>query len=136
MSHPERHAIGQLVFLLTLFLHSGPLFPAAIVAATKLLPAEYHVSAIGFAAAFGGGGAAVFPFVVGVIAQAKGVGVLQPIAVAILSFILLVWSALPGGLRRGGLEQARDRREGVGHELRRLYGWFRSQAVAGWKPDS
>lgn len=119
-----------------MFLQSGPLFPAAIVAATKLLPVDYHVSAIGFAAAFGGGGAAVFPFVVGVIAQAKGVDVLQPIAVAILSFISLVWLALPGGLRRGGLEQARDRREGVGHELRRLCGWFKSQAAAGRKPDS
>lgn len=34
----------------------GPLFPAAIVVATKLLPQRLHVSAIGFAAAFGGGG--------------------------------------------------------------------------------
>ncbi|EFQ89955.1 hypothetical protein PTT_13604 [Pyrenophora teres f. teres 0-1] len=51
----------------------GPLFPAAIVAATKLLPRHLHVSAIGFAAAFGGSGAAIFPFAVGAIAQAKGV---------------------------------------------------------------
>jgi fucose permease len=37
----------------------GPLFPAAIVAATKLLPKHLHVSSIGFAAALGGAGAAV-----------------------------------------------------------------------------
>ena len=65
----------------------GPLFPAAVVVATKLLPQRLHVSAIGFAAAFGGGGAAVFPFAVGAIASAKGVQVLQPIALALLVMI-------------------------------------------------
>lgn len=38
----------------------GPMFPAAIVVATKLLPRRLHVSAIGFAAAFGGGGMSFF----------------------------------------------------------------------------
>ena len=37
----------------------GPMFPAGVVAATKLLPQELHVAAIGFSAAVGGGGAAV-----------------------------------------------------------------------------
>lgn len=37
----------------------GPLFPSAIIMATKLLPTELHVAAIGFSAAFGGIGAAV-----------------------------------------------------------------------------
>lgn len=37
----------------------GPLFPSAVVVATKLLPRELHVAAIGFASAVGGGGAAV-----------------------------------------------------------------------------
>jgi fucose permease len=73
----------------------GPLFPAAIVAATKLLPKYLHVSAIGFAAAFGGGGAAVLPFVVGAIAQSKGVEVLQPIILAFLVVLLVLWLCLP-----------------------------------------
>lgn len=107
----------------------GPLFPAAIVAATKLLPPEYHVSAIGFAAAFGGGGAAVFPFAIGAIAQAKGVEVLQPIIVAVLAFVSLIWLSLPGGLRRGGLEQAREKHEPVGHEFRRLFSWLKSKSI-------
>jgi fucose permease len=53
------------------------------------------VSAIGFAAALGGGGAAIFPFAVGAIAQAKGVQVLQPIVLALLVAILGVWLLLP-----------------------------------------
>ncbi|KAK4190319.1 major facilitator superfamily domain-containing protein [Podospora australis] len=98
----------------------GPLFPAAIVAATKLLPSDYHVSAIGFAAAFGGGGAALFPFAVGAIAQSKGVEVLQPFCLAMLIFILLMWWMLPGGHSRGGLERARENGEKVGDGFRRV----------------
>ena len=89
----------------------APLFPAAIVVATKLLPPRLHVSAIGFAAAFGGGGAALFPFAVGAIAQVKGVQVLQPIVLAFLAMILALWSLLPGGFRKKGLEEAREARE-------------------------
>ena len=37
----------------------GPMFPAGVVAATKLLPRELHVASLGFSAAIGGGGAAV-----------------------------------------------------------------------------
>ncbi|KAI1757914.1 major facilitator superfamily domain-containing protein [Xylaria castorea] len=73
----------------------GPLFPAVIVVMSKLLPRQHHVSAIGFAAALGGSGAAVLPFAVGAIAQAKGVQVLQPIILALLAAILLVWCGLP-----------------------------------------
>jgi len=73
----------------------GPMFPAAMVACTKLLPKHLHVSSIGFAAAFGGSGGAIFPFAVGAIAQAKGVQVLQPIIVALLAVIWLLWMALP-----------------------------------------
>ena len=88
----------------------GPLFPAAIVVATKLLPRHLHVSAIGFDAAFGGGGAAVFPFAVGAIAQAKGVQVLQPIALALLAAITAIWFILPGGfgLKKRGLDDGTE----------------------------
>ncbi|KAI0595775.1 tRNA wybutosine-synthesizing protein [Biscogniauxia sp. FL1348] len=99
----------------------GPLFPAAIVAATKLLPSDNHVSAIGFAAAFGGGGAAVFPFAIGAIAESRGVWVLQPIILAILTFIFLVWLCLPGGLRPGGLEHARGTNEKIGHQVLTIF---------------
>jgi fucose permease len=73
----------------------GPLFPAVVVAATKVLPAYLHVSAIGFAAAFSGGGAAILPFAVGSLAQAKGVGVLQPIILAVLVILLILWFCFP-----------------------------------------
>ena len=82
-----------MVALLGFFL--APMFPAAVVAETKLLPKRLHVAAVGFAAAFGASGACVFPFAVGAIAQAKGVGVLQPIVLALLAVLLGVWWLIP-----------------------------------------
>ncbi|KAI9930245.1 hypothetical protein ASPWEDRAFT_101477 [Aspergillus wentii DTO 134E9] len=73
----------------------GPLFPAVVVVTTKLLPPRLHVSSIGFAAAFGGAGAAILPFLVGAIAQAKGVAVLQPFILVLLGAIFLLWLGLP-----------------------------------------
>lgn len=120
--------VASAIFVSFLGFFLGPLFPAAIVAATKLLPPGYHVSAIGFAAAFGGGGAAIFPFAVGAIAQKKGVTVLQPIVLAILVFILLMWWLLPGGLKPGGLERARENKEKVGDEVRKGLRWLKAKA--------
>ncbi|KGO68313.1 Major facilitator superfamily domain, general substrate transporter [Penicillium italicum] len=73
----------------------GPLFPGAVVMVTKLLPRHLHVTSIGFIAAFGGSGAAILPFAVGVLAQAKGVKVLQPFIIALSGAILITWLGLP-----------------------------------------
>lgn len=90
---PQFYVSAVAVALQGFFL--GPLFPAVVVAATKSLPRHLHVGAIGFAAAFGGGGAAILPFAVGAIAQSKGVGVLQPMVMAFLGVLLVLWLALP-----------------------------------------
>ena len=83
----------------------GPMFPTAIVLVTKLLPRSLHVGTIGFATAFGGSGGAVFPFVVGAVAQAKGVKTLQPIIVALLILIAGLWCFLP---RNGKGQRGQD----------------------------
>jgi fucose permease len=90
---PQFHVSAVAVALQGFFL--GPMFPAAVVAATKILPAYLHVSAIGFAAAFGGGGAAVLPFAIGALAQTKGVAILQPVILAILALLVVLWMCLP-----------------------------------------
>ncbi|KAK4574556.1 hypothetical protein LTR86_001397 [Recurvomyces mirabilis] len=90
---PQFYVSAVAVSLQGFFL--GPMFPAAMVACTKLLPKHLHVSGIGFAAAFGGSGGAIFPFAVGAIAQAKGVQVLQPVIVALLAVIWMLWMGLP-----------------------------------------
>ncbi|PVH99241.1 MFS general substrate transporter [Periconia macrospinosa] len=90
---PSFHISAIFVAIQGFFL--GPLFPAVIVVATKLLPSHLHVSAIGFASACGGGGAAILPFGIGALAQARGVSILQPIILAILVVLALLWLCLP-----------------------------------------
>lgn len=120
------HFIAAIIFIILLGFFLGPLFPAAIVTATKLLPPSYHISAIGFAAAFGGGGAAFIPFVVGAIAQSKGVQVLQPFVLALMIFILICWSIMPGGYSRGSLDRARGQELAVGFDIQECRTWFQS----------
>ncbi|KAI2241347.1 hypothetical protein LOZ13_002757 [Ophidiomyces ophidiicola] len=90
---PQFYVSAVMVSFLGFFL--GPLFPIAIVAATKLLPKHMHVSAIGFAAAIGSSGSTAFPFAVGAIAQEKGVQILQPFILAVLVACLGIWLFLP-----------------------------------------
>ncbi|CAG7957063.1 unnamed protein product [Penicillium salamii] len=95
---PNFYAAAIAVSLQGFFL--GPLFPGVVVVTTKLLPKHLHVSAIGFAAAFGGAGAAVLPFIVGVLAEARGVQVLMPFIIALSGAILILWNLLPKMPRR------------------------------------
>ncbi|KAI4916241.1 hypothetical protein J4E85_010330 [Alternaria conjuncta] len=90
---PSFHVSAIFVALQGFFL--GPLFPAVIVAATKALPPHLHISAIGFAAAIGVGGGAALPFAIGSLAQTKGLGVLQPIILAVLAALLVLWLCFP-----------------------------------------
>ena len=73
----------------------GPMFPGAVMVTAKLLPKRIHVSAIGFAMSIGGTGGTVFPFIIGAIAGSKGVGVLQPIVLALVVVVLGVWLSFP-----------------------------------------
>jgi fucose permease len=69
----------------------GPLFGTIVVVAIKKLPKRLHISGVGFAAAIGGAGAAIFPFINGVISDTYGPKVLGPLVVSLLSTLLIVW---------------------------------------------
>lgn len=116
--------IGAMVFVSCLGFFLGPLFPAAIVLATKILPTEYHVSAIGFSSAIGGGGAAVLPFAVGAVAEGHGVGVLQPIILVVLFFLIVIWVCLPKKARKRKGHAAEVDKSSFGRGLSRLWGRF------------
>ncbi|KAK6602430.1 hypothetical protein H4I95_07532 [Botrytis cinerea] len=107
---PSFYVSAISIAFLGLFL--GPLFPTAIVLVTKLMPKELHVGSIGFATAFGGSGGAIFPFIVGALAQAKGVKALQPVVLALLVTISGLWMLVPRKVKRDE-EASRVRWEGV-----------------------
>lgn len=73
---------------------TGTIFPGVVAVATRLLPKNVHVAAIGFSAALSMGGGSVFPFMIGAVSQAKGVEVLQPIMLAMLAVALGIWLVL------------------------------------------
>ncbi|GLA69376.1 hypothetical protein AtubIFM55763_009328 [Aspergillus tubingensis] len=74
---------------------TGPLFPAAIVVAAKLLPKHLHTPGIGLASALAGGGGAILPFVAGAISGARGVQSLQSFVLALLIALIAIWVLLP-----------------------------------------
>jgi fucose permease len=69
----------------------GPLFPTVVVVAVKKLPKRLHVSGVGFASAVGGAGAAVLPFINGVIADEYGPQVLCPLVFSLFTAMLILW---------------------------------------------
>jgi len=73
----------------------GPMFPGGVMMAAKLLPKHIHVSALGFAMALGGTGGTVFPFAIGAIAAKRGVNVLQPIILALIAVVAMIWLSFP-----------------------------------------
>ncbi|KAA8911295.1 major facilitator superfamily domain-containing protein [Sphaerosporella brunnea] len=95
---PNLLANAVMISLLGFFI--GPFFPTGISVATKLLPKELHVPAIGFMSTTGQAGSAAFPFLTGAVAAKVGVGVLQPVLVALLAAQALLWAAVPRVSRR------------------------------------
>ncbi|KAM0512945.1 hypothetical protein ACHAPE_008304 [Trichoderma viride] len=76
---------------------TGMIMPSGIRLMTKLLPPEKHLVSVGFATAFAVSGSSIFPFAVGALAQAYGVQVLQPVALALFGAQLLLWLFISRG---------------------------------------
>ncbi|UKZ80384.1 hypothetical protein TrVFT333_008143 [Trichoderma virens FT-333] len=76
---------------------TGMIMPSGIRVMTKLLPPEKHLVSVGFATAFAVSGSSVFPFAVGALAEAYGVQVLQPVALALFGSQLALWLFISRG---------------------------------------
>ncbi|KAL7271776.1 hypothetical protein RUND412_005439 [Rhizina undulata] len=90
---PDIIANAIMISLLGFFL--GPIFPTGISIMTKLLPRELHTAAVAFSATMGQAGSAGFPFLTGAVAAKAGVGVLQPVLVALLGGMVVLWAFVP-----------------------------------------
>ena len=95
---PNIVANAVMISLLGFFI--GPFFPTGISVATKLLPRELHVAAVGFMATTGQAGSAAFPFLTGAVAAKVGVQVLQPILASLLAAMAILWAMVPRVARR------------------------------------
>ncbi|KDN70984.1 putative glucose and galactose transporter [Colletotrichum sublineola] len=64
---------------------SGPFFATGISVGSKLFPPEVRPTALSFVFVIGQLGGSIFPVVTGVIASRVGVGILQPVLVALIA---------------------------------------------------
>ncbi|KAG2198730.1 hypothetical protein INT47_005415 [Mucor saturninus] len=73
----------------------GPMFPTTISLASKALPRSYHATSIGFMAALGAGGAALFPFITGQVAGKFGILIMPTACIAMSVGMLILWVFIP-----------------------------------------
>jgi fucose permease len=73
----------------------GPVYPITVSLVTKATPHEYHPGALSLMACVGQSGSALFPFVVGSLADANGIKVLQPVLVTLFAGMFLLWQLVP-----------------------------------------
>jgi len=73
----------------------GPMYPIAIKHATRVLPRHLVNGAIGWMAACGAGGSALLPFITRTMAANLGIESLQPLLLAMMIILGLVWGFVP-----------------------------------------
>jgi fucose permease len=84
----------------------GPIYPITVSLVTKATPRGYHPGALSLMACIGQSGSALFPFVVGSLADIYDIKVLQPILVTLFGVMTLFWQLVPSpkiGLHRSSL---------------------------------
>lgn len=88
-----KNFIGNAVTVALVGFLIGPIYPLIMVISTRLLPRSIHAASIGFIAAFGQTGSALFPFITGALAQRFDPGVLQPVMIVLfaLQAVLLIF---------------------------------------------
>lgn len=91
---PWNAVLFPVVFVTGLFI--GPIFPTHIVVSINILPVKFHALGLGLVCAFGGGGAAVLPFIVGLVADNSDLGLrLFPlIVVVVFAMLTAMWLGL------------------------------------------
>ncbi|CUA68525.1 Metal transporter Nramp4 [Rhizoctonia solani] len=72
-----------------------PFYPILMNQSGGLVPAWLLTGAISWIASSGMSGSAIFPFITGVMAQKHGVQVLQPLIVALLGTMVIIWALIP-----------------------------------------
>lgn len=73
---------------------TGPIFPSTIMSVYDLIPVRFHTSGMGVICAFGGGGGAVVPFLVGLVSRSsnKGLSTMPTIITCVFIALSALWS--------------------------------------------
>jgi len=87
----------------------GPLFPTAIATISRFVPARLLPTAVGFLVSMAAAGAAIFPWLAGVLANRFGVWVILPYALGLTGIMLGVWLAFARSAARAAVQAAEAR---------------------------
>ncbi|KAJ5037926.1 uncharacterized protein L3040_006802 [Drepanopeziza brunnea f. sp. 'multigermtubi'] len=77
----------------------GPVYPVTVALVTKATPHGHHPGALSLMAGAGQSGSALFPFLVGSLADVYGIGVLQPVLVSLFAVMTILWQLVPSPIR-------------------------------------
>lgn len=69
----------------------GPMFASGVVILTRLLPVDLHVIAVSCVASAGQIGAALLPFLIGVLIKSMGISIFRVAMVVLTIGVLFVW---------------------------------------------
>ncbi|KAK0454062.1 MFS general substrate transporter [Desarmillaria tabescens] len=75
----------------------GPMYPIVMNHSSRILPPWLLTGSIGWIAGFGQAGSALFPFISGALANSVGISSLQPLLVAMMGFMIILWALVPSG---------------------------------------
>ncbi|KAF9455361.1 major facilitator superfamily domain-containing protein, partial [Collybia nuda] len=92
--------IGNAVAVSLVGVLLGPMYPIAMNHAGRVLPRWILTGSIGWIAGFGQAGSAVLPFMTGAISSKFGIKSLQPLLVAMMGLMIIMWALVPKGPRR------------------------------------
>ncbi|KAI0763037.1 MFS general substrate transporter [Trametes elegans] len=90
---PSIIADGIAVAFVGFFL--GPLMPILTNHAGRILPADLISGGVGWISCWGAAGAAVFPFITGALASKVGIEALNPMVVASMGVLFVIWACVP-----------------------------------------
>ncbi|KAK9463723.1 major facilitator superfamily domain-containing protein [Lipomyces oligophaga] len=85
------NVIGSAVAISIAGFFIGPVFPTVITYVSGNLPRKIQQFSLTLASAFGSSGAALWPFITGMLAQSKGVYVVHPIAISLFASLCFLW---------------------------------------------
>ncbi|KXN81657.1 Bypass of stop codon protein 6 [Leucoagaricus sp. SymC.cos] len=91
--------IGGAVAVSIVGLILGPMYPIAMNHAGRVLPKWLLTGSIGWIAGFGQAGSAAFPFITGAISSKHGIRSLQPLLIAMMGCMMLLWYLVPAKRR-------------------------------------
>ncbi|KAH8103076.1 MFS general substrate transporter [Cristinia sonorae] len=94
----------------------GPIYPIVMNHSGRILPPWLLTGCIGWIAGLGQAGSAFIPFLTGALASREGIESLQPLLVATMGFMLVLWFLVPNSPRKLVLKPAAEEAEKTGAE--------------------